>query len=289
MARNIADIKRELTSTFISNVVIRDIYGLTDGSVFENEFSKVSIESILFDVVAFSIYTLEKLFDTHKTELTTALSNQKVGTLSWYRAKALAFQHGFSLQADSDVFDNGNATIELIESSKIIKYSAVQEAVTESRVILKIAGESSGALAPITTPQYAAFKAYMDEIKFAGVKVTVVNYLPDKLRLWIKIYRDPLLLDANGTSIVNGGKPVEEAIKQYMKELPFNGELVLAHLIDRLQQVDGVLIPDLLNAQSAWVDPTVNGYGAYETISVKAIPVSGYYAVENFDNITYVV
>jgi hypothetical protein len=289
MARKLVDIKQELTSSFLSNAAVREAYGLNENSIFENEFSKVSIESILFDVFAFCSWTLEKLFDTHKTELSTALAEQKVGTLSWYRSKSLAFQYGFKLLVDSDQYDNTNKSEQQIQYSKIIKYAAVQEAASESRVIIKIAGENAGVLAPISNVQNDAFKSYMDEIKFAGIKLTVINYLPDKLSLSIKIYRDPLLLDANGNSILYGGKPVEQAIKQYMKELPFNGELVLAHLVDKLQQVEGVVIPHIINAQSAWVDPALSGYGLFETINVKAIPQSGYFVVENFEGIEYVV
>jgi hypothetical protein len=289
MARKLVDIKQELTSSFLSNAAVREAYSLNETAIFENEFSKVSIENILFDVFAFCSWTLEKLFDTHKTELSTALAEQKVGTLSWYRSKALAFQYGFNLLVDSDQYDNTNKSDQQIQDSKIIKYAAVQEAASESRVIIKIAGENAGVLAPISNVQNDAFKSYMDEIKFAGIKLTVINYLPDKLSLSIKIYRDPLLLDANGNSILYGGKPVEQAIKQYMKELPFNGELVLAHLVDKLQQVEGVVIPHIINAQSAWVDPNLSGYGLFETINVKAIPQSGYFVVENFEGIEYVV
>jgi hypothetical protein len=289
MARTITIIKQELTANFMAKTVLQEAYGFADGAVFENEFSKVSIESILFDVVSFSIWILEKLFDTHKAELTKMLFEQKSGTLPWYRTMALAFQYGFDLIVDSDKFNNGNATIEQIEASKIVKYAAVSEGTQDSRVIIKIAGETNGVLAPITNPQRDAFDDYIDEVRFAGVKVTVINYLPDRLYLTIQIYRDPLLLDADGNSILNGGKPVETAIKEFMKELPFDGQLVLAHLTDKLQQVEGVKIPHIIAVQSSWINPVINGYGIPQPINVKAIPESGYYEIVNFDNITYVV
>ena len=122
MARKLAEIKGELTSSFMSSSVIQDVYGLSETAVFDNEFSKVSLENILFDVFALSVFILEKLFDTHKAELSTALAQQKSGTLSWYRTMALAFQYGFDLLTDSDVFDNSTATEEQILNSKIVKY-----------------------------------------------------------------------------------------------------------------------------------------------------------------------
>lgn len=163
------------------------------------------------------------------------------------------------------------------------------ESETESRLIIKIATEQGGELQPISTGQKASFDAYMQEIKDAGVKITTINYLPDILKLKMKIYRDPLVLNENGISILTGEKPVEKAIKEYLKQLPFNGELVLAHLVDALQQVEGVKIPHIILAQSKWIDAGVNDYGDFETIEVKTIPVSGYFKIENFDNISYVV
>ncbi|WP_264846295.1 nucleotidyltransferase, partial [Capnocytophaga catalasegens] len=213
--------------------------------------------------------------------------------------KALAFQYGFDLKEDSDVFlpptpsqGGGASAEEQIANSKIVKYSAVIEKDT-GQLIVKIATETAGKLQPISPTQQQAFEAYIAEIKDAGVRITVTNYLPDRLILDLVVYYDPLVLDENGTHRLNAGKPVEEAIEAYMKELPFNGELVLAHLIDKLQQVEGVKIPHLLEARSAWIDPNTQGYGMAQPISVATIPESGYFEVsfENQafkSNITYI-
>ncbi|SDE81945.1 hypothetical protein SAMN05421544_1374, partial [Riemerella columbipharyngis] len=170
-----------------------------------------------------------------------------------------------------------------------IKYSAVVESESESRLIIKIATEQGGELQPITDAQKESFGAYLAEIKDAGVRVSVINYLPDILRLQLRIYRDPLVIDTNGQSILTGKNPVEDALKNYLKKLPFNGELVLAHLVDELQQVEGVKIPHLLLAESKWIDASVGGYGDFQPIEVKTIPISGYFKIENFSGIQYVV
>lgn len=52
---------------------VRDKYGFTSSDTFEGRFSKVSIEGLLFYVVAFGIWVLEKLFDTHKKLLSLCL------------------------------------------------------------------------------------------------------------------------------------------------------------------------------------------------------------------------
>lgn len=289
MARTKQEIKKQITDTFIQNKHIVSAYQLDKNKSFEEQFSLVSFENTIFDIITIVLWIFEKLFDTHKSEVSEMLKQLKPHTARWYRNKALAFQYGFDLLPDSDQFNNANATEDEINNSKIIKYSAVTESEVESRLIVKIATEQGGELQPISQGQKASFEAYLNEIKDAGVRITTINYLPDILKLRMKIYRDPLVLDENGQSILTGEKPVETAIKNYLKNLPFNGELVLAHLVGELQKVGGVKIPHIVLAESKWIDAGTNGYGTFQPIEVKTIPISGYFKIENFDNITYVV
>lgn len=252
-----------------------------------NSTSKVAIWRLWVYIIAVAIWSLEKLFDQHRADIDKRLAELKPHTARWYRSKALAFQYGFDLLPDSDKFNNQGHTEEAIEASKIVKYSAVIESKNEGRLIVKIAGEQGDTLQPITDAQKQAFESYLQEIKDAGVRLSVVNYQPDVLHLQMKIVYDPLVLDSNGQSILHATNPVEEAIKSYLKRLPFNGELVLAHLIDALQQAEGVKIPHLVLAQSKNI--TSSGeYGAFETIEISKIPTAGYFTIDNFNDITYV-
>ena len=252
-----------------------------------NSTSKVAIWRLWVYIIAVAIWSLEKLFDQHRADIDKRLAELKPHTARWYRSKALAFQYGFDLLPDSDKFNNQGHTEEAIEAGKIVKYSAVIESKNEGRLIVKIAGEQGEQLQPITDAQKQAFEAYLQEIKDAGVRLSVVNYQPDVLHLQMKIVYDPLVLDSNGQSIIHATKPVEEAIKSYLKRLPFNGELVLAHLIDALQQAEGVKIPHLVLAQSKNITSS-GDYGAFENIEISKIPTAGYFTIDNFNDITYV-
>ena len=252
-----------------------------------NSTSKVAIWRLWVYIIAVAIWSLEKLFDQHRADIDKRLAELKPHTARWYRSKALAFQYGFDLLPDSDKFNNQGHTEEAIEASKIVKYSAVIESKNEGRLIVKIAGEQGDTLQPITDAQKQAFEAYLQEIKDAGVRLSVVNYQPDVLHLQMKIVYDPLVLDSNGQSIIHATKPVETAIKDYLKRLPFNGELVLAHLIDALQQAEGVKIPHLVLAQSKNITSS-GDYGAFETIEISKIPTAGYFTIDNFNDITYI-
>lgn len=278
MARTLSEIEAGIITAITSDTRLEGL----------NNTSKASIWRLLVNIFASCIFVLESIYDLHRLEMLNLLRLQKAHRASWYKTKALAFQFGHDLVTDSDVYDNTGYSEEEIAASKIIKYSAVEELEGESRLLVKIATEVGGVRQPANLIQRAAFKAYIKEIKDAGVNVTDINYLPDRLYLAIQIYYDPLVLDDQGYSILSGGKPVEAAILEYMKELPFNGELVLAHLVDKLQKVNGVAIPHLTHAETSWIDGDTNDYGQIRTIDVKRIPESGYFEVVNFNNITYI-
>lgn len=287
MARNVETIHQDILTNIANNATLTPL----------NSTSKTAIYRLFAYIVAYAIHLHEVIFDTHKQEVETLIANQKSGTLPWYRYMALQFQYGFDLLnnpfelfTDSDQFNNTNATPEQIDASKIIKYAAVNETEAESRVIIKIAGEVGNALAPITPPQRAAFEAYLNEIRYAGVKLTVINYLPDLLFLNLQIQRDPLVLDANGMSILNGNYPVNDAITAYMKLLPFNGEFVIFDFLKYIEaNAEGVITPTALNIESSFIDPLTGNYAAPVSIAIKTIPFSGYFKVDNFNTISYVV
>lgn len=251
--------------------------------------SKTAIWRLWLYVVAYASWVNETLFEQLKAEILAILAMLMPHTKRWYRNKALLFQYGFDLYPDTDKFINEGYSDEQIAASKIIKYSAVTEAVYESRLIVKIATEDANQeLSPILDAQKASFNAYMEEIRDAGVKITVINYLPDILRTVIHIYYDALVLTSEGVSILTGKKPVEDSLKAFQKELPFDGELILNSLEDKLQNTEGVKKVRLVSISSSWIDLTGTTYGAFENISVSKIPVSGYFKIENFDNIKYI-
>ncbi|WP_395049393.1 nucleotidyltransferase [Flavobacterium sp.] len=287
MARKIIDIKNEMLLAFMNNESIAAYYEFIPGALFYDEFSVVSFENILFDIISFAHFIIENLFNTHKSEVDDIITQKFPHRALWYRTKAKDFQYGFDLITDTDKFENTGFTDAQIEASKIIKYAAVTP--NAGQIYIKVATETAGVLAPILPEVKAAFDAYIKEIADCGVKYIIINHLPDILLLNIQIFRDPLVLDANGMSIINANYPVQDAINEYMKELPFNGELVLAHLIDKLQLAEGVVIPNLVNAESQSININTGVYNPAVPITVKTIPESGYFSIPDFNNITYVV
>lgn len=289
MAKSLKDIKSEMTTKFVSYDVIKTLYALTDGKSFEEEFSLVSFENILFDAIAYPIYLMGLLFDQHEKEMTEKLRDQKRGRLTWYRTMALQYQHGFDLVTDSDVFDNTGATQDQITASMIIKNASVNDGEKPGTIVVKIAGEENEELAPVPLETIPSIEAYFKEIKFAGNRIAVVNSLPDILYLDYDIYINPLVLDVNGVSSKTGRKPVEDAIEEFKREFSFDGELVLEDLDNKIQAVEGVEIAHRKLVRSSYIVPEINGYGPPQEIEVKKVLESGYFATPDFNGINYVV
>lgn len=284
MARTRQQIKLEMTQSFVNNEIIRQSYELPLNADFETEFSIVSLENILFEVIALAIWVLEKLFDTHSLQVNEALNNQKAGRPNDYKNMALDFMYGFPLIENTDQFDTTGATAEQIANSKIIKYCSVRESAESARLIIKVASEQTGQLTNLNSQQLESFSTYMEQVKWAGVKLNIVNEPADDLKITMTVFRDPLVLDVLGNDIVNGGQPVHERILQYLKELDFNGELVVNDLIERLREVSGVE-----NVHITSISSKGNTEVNYLEIGVSKIPVAGYFTITDFSNITYVV
>lgn len=272
MARSIQEIQEEIIRAKNQEASLSDL----------NSTSKTAIWRLWTYITAFAIWTLEKLFDQHRKEIDEKIRTQKVFSLPWYRMMALRFQYGdgFALAYEKDYYDNTGKTEDEVEASKIVKYAAINE--VEGVLVLKIATEQVGELQRITDEQEESFTYYINRIKAVGVEIRVINSEPDLLSIHMKVLYNPLIMKKDGTLIQDPSeKPVESAIRKYLKNLPFNGELVLAHLTDAVQQAEGVEVPHLSLVQTKWVDSP-----AFENVEIKVVPKSGYFKITNF-NITY--
>jgi len=239
-----------------------------------NTSSTTAIWKLLFYIFAVCAWTIERLIDTHKAEVSDLIASEMPHTLTWYQAKAKAFRYGQSLIPDTDKYSDGGLTDEDIETMQIVKSAAVVEA-TDSSLTIKVATKSGDALSALTEAQKNAFGDYMNEVRDAGVKLNIVSATADKLKLKLRIRVDSSVINADGTS-VKGGKPIEDAINNFLLNLPFNGELILASLVDALQAVDGVKVPHIDEAKTS----NVSDYSAFTDIDISAIPYSGYFVID---------
>lgn len=269
-----------MAEAFMQDTNLANKYGFEVGADFNNTFSKVSIESLLLYIVAVGIWTLERLFDTHTAEVTDYIATMKPHSLRWYVKKAKTFMYGVPLINGTDQHNTEGMTDDQIAQAKIVTFAACTEA--NATLYLKVAKAGP---APLTADEKAAFVAYMHEIKDAGVRIDVISENGDYLKLQMVIYYDPLLINADGESKATGSKVVEDAIKEYIENIPFNGEFRKNELEDAIQAVDGVVMVEFVAAYHS----ETGSEDTYDEVVPYCKPASGYFKFDNADlsDVTY--
>lgn len=255
-----------MTDVFIAQDTVRALYSLDTAKTFEDQFSKVSVENILFYVVAVATWTLEKLFDRHKQEVTEIIDELRPHSLRWYANKAKAFQFGRKLIPDTDRYDNTGLTAEQIQEQQVVKYAAVEE--KAAIVYVKVATGSEGDRKQLSEEQQNALEAYFKEVKDAGVKMEIVNEQADEFQLDIEVYYDPQIFDNQLIHHNTRERVVHDTIASFVENLPFNGEYRHSALINTLSSLEGVVLVDLKIA-------TANG----KSIDARHVPQAGYFRV----------
>lgn len=236
MARPTADIKREMTDAFLADPVIRERYHLREGDTFRSAFSDVSLESILFFIVAGAIHVVERLFDGFREDVERTLERAIVATIPWYYHQALAYQHGDKLVLDPETMRYHYPAID--ERRRPIKYVAVRDLGGSIQILAS--GEKDGRPTPLSKEVLTAFEAYMRTIKPAGVVISIRSAEADHIRISATIAIDPILLSPEGVRFRDGSRPVEEAITAYLAGVTFGGTFNKTRLVDAIQAVEGV-------------------------------------------------
>ena len=108
--------------------------------------------------------------------------------------------------------------------------------------------------------------AYIAEIKDAGVRTALVNIDPDRFNCEADVYYDPMLVAETVESACR------EAVRNYIENLPFNGEYTNMALVDALQTLDGVRIVEFRGATTV-----AAGEEVLVTIDARCIPAAGYF------------
>lgn len=240
-----------------------------------NSSSQVAMWKLYFFVVAVCQWAQQKKWDAFRVETDNKIATQKDGKSEFYRQLAFNFQYGYNLTS-AGVYDNSNLTTQQIDDSKIIKYCSVTE--VDGKLRMKVALRVNNQPSPLSTDQLAAFAAYIEKLKFDGVKINKESLPPDNLKLQLDIWFNPLVLRADG-SMIDGSSatPVKDAILAYLNQLPFNGEYANTRLVDFLQSVNGIQFPVIKLAQAK--------YGLYPFINIdeKYIPDAGYLNIADAD------
>lgn len=188
---------------------------------------------------------IELLFDKHKIEVTTIVDQERMGKLGWYVKKALLYQYGRSLLAETDGYNNSSLTDADIEHERVVKYASATED-DEGRVVVRVAKGEVGSLEPLRRIERMGLQEYFNVIRPAGVRVLTISIAADLLKLIIDVQYDALLLDDHGQRLDGSSNtPVKDAINDYLSSIEFCGEYSNMALQDAIQDVEGCTIVDI--------------------------------------------
>ena len=236
MARSIAEIKQTMTNAFMADATVRERYGLSENDTFDDSFSVVSIENILFYIVAACSHVLEVLFDQFKADVDEKISRAVVASVPWYYKIAKEFQYG-----DALVFNEATQQYSYPkenEKKRLVKYVAVRD--RGSSVEILASGETGGQPTVLSDDVLTAFKQYLNRVKIAGVILSVRSMPADKISVSATIRVDPLVIDKTGARIADGSYVIEEAVNAYVRKIIYGGTFNKTKLVDAIQNVEGV-------------------------------------------------
>lgn len=237
MARTIKEIKKQMTDAFMADEDVRNMYGFKEGATFDASFSAVSLEAILFYIVASCAYVLERLFDQLKVDVDARIQTMPVASTQWYRQKALEYQHGDTVTWDATT---GQVKYhEIDETKRVVKFAAVRDLGTYVRVLVNEA-DASGQPKELSEEVMTSFREYIDDIKIAGVMVDVQSHPADIISISAQVTVDKLVLNTRGELLTGGSPVVYDAIVGYLSSIEFGGVLNRNKLIAAILAVNGV-------------------------------------------------
>jgi len=258
MARSITTLYNEIVAAKEADVVLQ----LLDST------STTAIWRLWAWITATVIFSIETMHDLFRAEIEGIFASKIPGSLPWYRSVCLAFQYGYGL-----VFSGGKYGYEeLDEDARVIDQCSVREAV--DGLVIKVAKDVNGELQPLSTEEENSFQAFIQKVKFAGTHTRVINIEGNKLHLAGTVYYDPLLINADGTSKYDSSRPVDVAVSNYLRSLPFDGRLKRSALVDAVLAASGVFDVSLSGLSHKY------GEYDYQDIEVSHVPESGYFKID---------
>jgi len=251
-----AEWKRKITGEWMSLAATRKAYpDINPTKEFDEQFSILSVESLLFYAMAYCMMVLEKIFNDRTAELEAKFTSLRPHTIGWYVAKIKAFQYNVTLPIDTDVYPTIN------EEKQIVKYCSVTT--TRGVLNIKIAGaDSSGRPVRLSdsSSEYPMvlkkITAYINRVKDAGVHFVLSSGEADKFSCQLLVHYDPL----HNVTI----QTIKENIKRYLSSMPFDGVYSNMALVDTLQTVEGIKVAEVISSEASYgSNPPVNIVSLY--------------------------
>lgn len=201
-----------------------------------NNDSKMSILNAFTWVTSAAIYSFETLLDVFTIDIAKIFNSRINGTPAYYANAMLKWQYGDELVVN----DEGTSFSYAQEDTtkRLITHVSYQERYIEEYrddvLILKVATGNDDSLSRLSDEALIAARAYLNQIKFAGVKCNVVSRKGDVLVPRLTVYYDGAvskeeLYDAIDASLI-----------QFIINMKFDSIIYAQKVIDAIQQTEHV-------------------------------------------------
>ncbi len=198
--------------------------------------SKMSIINAFTWVTAAAIYSFETLLDVFTTDIAKTFTQRINGTSAYYANAMLKWQYG----DDLIINDEGTAFHYATEDTtkRLITHVSYQEYYNEefkdNILILKVASGEGRSLSQLSDEELIAARAYLNQIKFAGVKCNVVSRRGDVLVPRLAVYYDGAITKEELYD------NIDTALIDFIVNMKFDSLVYSQKIIDAIQKVEHV-------------------------------------------------
>ena len=198
--------------------------------------SKMSIINAFTWVTAAAIYSFETLLDVFTTDIAKTFTQRINGTSAYYANAMLKWQYG----DDLIINDEGTAFHYATEDTtkRLITHVSYQEYYNEefkdNILILKVASGEGRSLSQLSDEELIAARAYLNQIKFAGVKCNVVSRRGDVLVPRLTVYYDGAITKEELYD------NIDTALIDFIVNMKFDALVYSQKIIDAIQKVEHV-------------------------------------------------
>ncbi len=198
--------------------------------------SKMSIINAFTWVTAAAIYSFETLLDVFITDIAKTFTQRINGTSAYYANAMLKWQYG----DDLIINDEGTAFHYATEDTtkRLITHVSYQEYYNEefkdNILILKVASGEGRSLSQLSDEELIAARAYLNQIKFAGVKCNVVSRRGDVLVPRLTVYYDGAITKEELYD------NIDTALIDFIVNMKFDSLVYSQKIIDAIQKVEHV-------------------------------------------------
>jgi hypothetical protein len=240
MARSITEIKKQITDRWIAEPAVQKAYDLNDKKSFNEQFSSVSLESVLFGAFATAVWIFESLLDRHKKEVQDYIALSRPHTKQWYSALAKSYLHGFVFNTDTGEWETAGKSQEMIDAAQIVKFAICQNN-GAGALIIRVAKRDGDTYENLSDPEMNGLRSYLKSVADAGIYLSVTNAGAELLYITAHIYYNQTIINSHGERIDGTAlTPVKDAINIYLSGLDGGGNFILTDLLNAIRSVEGV-------------------------------------------------